>query len=127
MGLEIVPNLYERSLQYTKAVNGLNSPLMACPTRFHLGDIYDKNDATIRTILNATTVAVCFATTWSQGSPGRKLPKLSAALTHLPKQARVVVIDGLLDTADGFDYQGELRLYCPDTAPYSTAFLYLRQ
>uniref|UniRef100_A0A7S0AX05 Uncharacterized protein n=1 Tax=Minutocellus polymorphus TaxID=265543 RepID=A0A7S0AX05_9STRA len=89
-------------------------------------------------VLAATTLAVCFATTWSAGNvgtstkgctslQGRKLPKLSKALAAgLGRDARVVIIDGKLLESDGFSWQGDLKIFCPDTAPYSIARLYTK-
>ena len=75
--------------------------------------------------LRDTTLAVCFATTWSRGNQGRKLPELSHALgKNLSKDARVVIVDGRLDEQDGLNWVGDLKINCPDTAPYSIASLY---
>ena len=39
-----------------------------------------------------------------------------------------VIVDGRLDAeGDGFDWLGDLRITCPDTAPHSTAALYRRR
>ena len=59
---------------------------------------------------------------------GRELPRLSRALAALPPGARAVIVDGRLDAeGDGFDWLGDLRITCPDTAPHSTAALYRRR
>ncbi len=100
-----------------------------------LGDVHNVKSQQTLDILSETTLAVCFATTWSAGNARdgstsldrRRLPKLSAALSHVGKGARIIVIDGRLDEDDGFDWQGDLRVDCPDTAPYSTASLYVRR
>jgi len=157
-GIEIVPSLYERSIQFHKQLEDVVAceKMAACPTEFFLGDIYsvairanessDDDSSTadeearqrIRSILQQTTIAVCFATTWSHGMHNkRRLPKLSKALSQSMKSGtKIVIIDGRLmmdDTDDddddvdrSFDYRGEFRLHCPDTAPYSTARLYIR-
>jgi len=115
--------------------------------RFLLGDIHQPHDG-LQNVLKETTLAVCFATTWSAGNAhsnntddgdttkqqsstkslqGRRLPKLSKALSStrgLTSGCRVVIIDGKLDEEDGFSWQGDLRIHCPDTAPYSVATLY---
>jgi hypothetical protein len=39
---------------------------------------------------------------------------------------QVVIINGKLDGKDGFDWQGDLRMHCPDTAPYSMSTSYKR-
>ncbi|CAJ1957216.1 unnamed protein product [Cylindrotheca closterium] len=115
------------------------------PVEFHLGDIHkaaSSNNAydssTLNNILEDSTLVVCFATTWSAGNnnanaeeattkislQGRKLPLLSKALQGLPKGARVVIVDGRLDSKDGHEWQGDLKINCPDTAPWSIASLY---
>lgn len=111
----------------------------------------------MRALLADTTLAVCFATTWCQGNfrgdggggdgseeegggkaaparaaraslRGRELPRLSRALAALPPGARAVIVDGRLDAeGGGFDWLGDLRITCPDTAPHSTAALYRRR
>eukprot|EP00816_Leptocylindrus_hargravesii_P008530 CAMPEP_0196818366 /NCGR_PEP_ID=MMETSP1362-20130617/65251_1 /TAXON_ID=163516 /ORGANISM="Leptocylindrus danicus, Strain CCMP1856" /LENGTH=46 /DNA_ID= /DNA_START= /DNA_END= /DNA_ORIENTATION= len=40
--------------------------------------------------------------------------------------ARVVIIDGKLNCQDGYRWEGDLKIHCPDTAPYSIASLYER-
>jgi len=98
-----------------------------------LGDIHQP-DSQLQKILDETTIAVCFATTWSADNSvgtslqGRKLPKLSKALSRgLSSGCRVVIIDGKLDEKDDFLWRGDLRIQCPDTAPYSVATLYHKQ
>lgn len=153
-GVEIVPNLYDRSLKFQKALENIieqqqtishdeivgedvsgaetsQSTKLCKSMGFNLGNIYDPDDEVVR-IINNCTLAVCFATTWSRGVPGRKLPKLSEALGNdgkcqLQKGARVVVVDGVLDhKKDGFRYEGQFELYCPDTAPFSIPSLYTK-
>jgi hypothetical protein len=138
VGLEILPSLYERSLafqpQFQQMVDKDGIP--SCPIKFQLGNVYDvlTTDADdydrklLKDIVKQTTVAVCFATTWSRGIPGQRLDRLSKALgSAMRPDSRVVIIDGRLDCEDGFEYEGELKIYCPDTAPYSTARLYTKQ
>ena len=168
-GIEIVPGLYHRSLKHghnfqnilreedkkyksnesneeQKNKNHLSIHNMA-KFQFILGDIYKiHTDPKIQSIVSETTLAVCFATTWSAGNANidsntnidslqnlqkrtslqqRLLPELSSALSFLPKGARAVIIDGKLNPAqDGFTWHGELKIECPDTAPYSIASLY---
>ena len=107
---------------------------------FFVGNVYQANEELLST-LQDTTLAVCFATTWSQMNnidesggvkkktslDGRRLPQLSLALTALPVGARVVIVDGKLDEKDGYAWEGDLRIYCPDTAPFSIASLYVRR
>ena len=110
---------------------------------FLLGDIHQPSKH-LQDILQETTIAVCFATTWSAGNAnncsnndelrrsislqGRRLPKLSEALsTSLSSGSRVVVIDGKLSEDDGFIWQGDVKIICPDTAPHSIATLYYKQ
>ena len=143
VGLEILPSLYERSLAYKSKLdlmlqNDLSENNTFCPIEFYLGDIYHLNSAKysandqrlqkIQDILDTTTIALCFATTWSSGMPKRRLKNLSEALgASMTAKSRVVIIDGTLDSEDGFEYKGELRIFCPDTAPYSTAHLYVKK
>jgi len=151
-GLEIVPGLYERSIQFGKEFRGLisrkktfwkdesmldNDSDSIADFEFRLGDIYQTHeDALLQEIIQDTTLVICFATTWSAGNANsnngskislqkRNLPKLSSALSYLPKGARAVIVDGKLDCdKDGFRWGGDLRIECPDTAPYSVASLY---
>jgi len=151
-GVEIVPKLYDRSLEFKSQLmekifqennDGKEeiSPWKSDSfpeVSFASGNIYEsmppkgsKNNPEGFDI-SETTIAVCFATTWSKNIPGKRLDRLSRALgregtSELPIGARVVVIDGVLDHRnDGFRYDGELKLFCPDTAPYSIARLYSR-
>lgn len=163
-GVDIVPGLVERSklhsqnlkqlLHYEDDVQSPNGNTNTidvsnletlrqnqAEVEFVLGDIH-KPGSELQRMLKETTVAVCFATTWSAGNAhnnenhgngsgaktslqGRMLPKLSNALSlGLRKGCRVVIIDGKLNDEDGFEWQGDLRVQCPDTAPYSVATLY---
>ena len=164
-GVDIIPGLVERSKLHTQNLKQLlhyeddvQSPNGNANTidvsnleilrqnqaevEFVLGDIH-KPDSELQRMLKETTVAVCFATTWSAGNAhnnenhgnngsgaktslqGRMLPKLSNALSlGLRKGCRVVIIDGKLNEEDGFENKGDLRVQCPDTAPYSVATLY---
>ena len=138
MGIEIVPELFERSLKFERRLEEIVeqanredaknvSPSMSC---FELGNVYEPSNR-VSSMFSKTTLAVCFATTWSKGIPGRKLARLSEALglkgqCPLPSGARLVIIDGVLDPKDGYDFVGQFKLYCPDTAPYSMARLYIR-
>ena len=147
VGLEIVPGLVDRSKFHAKNLNKIlqesaDSDTMECllqnqsQVQFYLGDVHQSHECeTVSSILSETTLAVCFATTWSAGSAqegstslnGRKLPKLSKALSHLRKGSRIVIIDGRLDENYGFRWEGDLRVMCPDTAPFSIASLYHRE
>lgn len=147
VGLEIVPGLVDRSKFHANNLNMIlqgteNSDAMECllqnqsQVQFYCGDVHQSHESkTVSSILSETTLAVCFATTWSAGGAqegstslnGRKLPKLSKALSQLGKGARIVIIDGRLDENDGFSWQGDLKVNCPDTAPFSIASLYHRQ
>ncbi|KAL7533348.1 hypothetical protein ACHAXR_008058 [Thalassiosira sp. AJA248-18] len=166
-GVDIVPGLVDRSRVHAKNLDrimkkerlsstnklgsdmdGIGLPLGGNQAEVHflLGDIHQPS-CELQDILKGTTLAVCFATTWSAGNAhnnisdaaptkqsstslqGRKLPKLSKALSAgLSSGCRVVIIDGKLDDEnDGFSWQGDLRIQCPDTAPYSVATLYNKQ
>ena len=155
-GIELVPGLVRRSQEHLQRLRRCcilsestnadehDHPLEAARldrVSFHQGNVYDDaaEDSQLYKQLRDTTIAVCFATTWSHmnnsqenGSKaktsldGRRLPKLSKALTALPPGARVVIVDGRLDEKDGYRWEGDLRVYCPDTAPYSIASLYVR-
>ena len=146
-GVDIVPGLVERSKEHANNLHEIlhdvdtsdgesdNAFLRKNQAEMHfiLGDIHQPNNE-LRYILKETTLAVCFATTWSAGNAsgtslkGRKLPKLSKALSPgLRSGCRVVIIDGKLDEDDDFCWKGDLIVKCPDTAPYSVASLYHKQ
>ncbi len=138
-GVDIVPGLVERSITHA---NNLHQILQdkenflqqnQAEIELLLGDIHQPDDQ-LESILKETTIAVCFATTWSAENSvgtslqGRKLPKLSKALSRgLSSGCRIVIIDGKLDEEDEFTWMGDLRIQCPDTAPYSIATLYHKQ
>ncbi len=143
-GVDIVPGLVERSKEHASNLHRIlhdvdrsdddsdNALLQKNQAEMHflLGDIHQPTNE-LRDILKETTLAVCFATTWSAGNAsgtslkGRKLPKLSKALSNgLCSGCRVVIIDGKLDEEDDFCWKGDLRIQCPDTAPYSVVSLY---
>jgi len=142
-GVEILPSLYERSLEFQQKWENMKSRgiIGTCsPTELLLGDVYNP-DEDLQEILAETTLSVCFATTWSfdtikdsnssSGGPNRKvLPQLSRSLaSNMRKDARVIIIDGHLETQDPlpvFRFEGELKIQCPDTAPYSMARLYTK-
>lgn len=145
IGVEIVPGLVDRSRRHSEKLaellqreKGNDSGLRQTQAQveFLLGDVHDSRDQMMSQVLSQATVVVCFATTWCAGNTesgdktslqGRRLPKLSKALSTLKRGARVVIIDGKLDSRDGFVWQGDLRIVCPDTAPYSTATLYYKK
>ena len=144
-GLEIIPGLISRSNRnlhnFYKMMNDEDREydcIRSSEIEFLLGDVHDsKYDFTIREVLKDTTIAVCFATTWSAGNVDskakdtslqqRQLPKLSSALSLVPVGTRIVVIDGKLDCNDGYVWRGDLKIFCANTAPYSVASLYQRQ
>jgi hypothetical protein len=153
-GVEILPTLYQRSLTFqdklrqsvlastntdatagdeTVATANVGVPLCCCPTELYEGNVHAPDDQLLgHHVFSETTLAVCFATAWASGVPGRMLPELSSSLgaggaSELPINARMIVIDGRLCDKDGFRYEGELKLDCPDTAPYSLAHLYTRK
>jgi len=138
-GVDIVPGLVERSRSHHRILQDIlqdnESFLQQSQANIELllGDIHQP-DSQLQKILDETTIAVCFATTWSAENAvgtslqGRKLPKLSKALSHgLSSGCRVVIIDGKLDEEDDFQWMGDLKILCPDTAPYSVATLYHKQ
>lgn len=119
-GLEIVPDLYDRSMKFCSHFD----EEVQDRVELHCGDIYECNKTVIR-ILQDTSLAVCFATTWSVNNHKRKLPKLSKSLgKYIKTGARIVVVDGKLDESDNLSWLGDLKIRCPDTAPYSIAALY---
>ena len=135
-GVDIVPGLVERSISHADNLHRIlqdNHSFLRenqAGIELLLGDIHQPDDQ-LQNILKETTIAVCFATTWSAENSvgtslqGRKLPKLSEALSRgLTSGCRVVIIDGKLDEEDDFRWMGDLRIQCPDTAPYSVATLY---
>ena len=137
-GIEIVPDLKDRSEEFKihfsqssnafiDNTNGDGGHGYHDKIEFHCGDVYNcDHDEKLQSMISDTTIAVCFATTWSRNYKGRKLPELSSALgKYLEKGARVVMIDGKLDEEkDHFHWGGDLVIQCPDTAPYSIASLY---
>lgn len=134
-GLELVPGLVKRSKHHAERLSMLEKDMNS--VEFLLGDVHEgSTDASISIILQNTTLSVCFATTWSAGNikeakrtslQRRLLPKLSKALTHLPLGARVIMVDARLDEKDGYSWEGDLKIQCPDTAPFSIASLYRRR
>jgi hypothetical protein len=135
-GVDVVPGLVERSISHAENLHTILQndegylQRNQANTELLLGDIHHP-DCQLQNILEETTIAVCFATTWSSGNAKgkslqrRKLPKLSKALSRgLSSGCRVVIIDGKLDEQDEFHWMGDLRIQCPDTAPYSVATLY---
>jgi hypothetical protein len=138
-GVDIIPGLVERSISHTDNLHRIlqdNEDFLKgnqANVELLLGDIHQP-DSQLQNILEETTIAVCFATTWSAENSigtslqGRKLSKLSKALSNgLTSGCRVVIIDGKLDEEDEFLLKGDLRIQCPDTAPYSIATLYHKQ
>lgn len=144
-GVELIPGLVDRSRQHLESLKQIlmqESPRDSSTVpiwnriEFFSGNVHEPS-APLHHGLSDTTLAICFATTWSSMNNqacgisktslnGRRLPKLSAALTALPRGARVVIVDGKLNEDDGFQWEGDLRVNCPDTAPYSVASLYTR-
>ncbi|HHH29178.1 MAG TPA: hypothetical protein ENK57_12645 [Polyangiaceae bacterium] len=130
-GVEIVSELVGRAeanaLQLRRALH--DGPLRAAPIEFFRGDIYRATRqprSRVAGVLRDTTLALCFATTWSH-EPRRTLSELSQTLSEtMPAGARVVLVDARLVEGDGWRWEGDLRITTPDTAPYSTARLYVR-
>lgn len=132
-GLEIMPGLVARSRQNAEKL----STRLELPVEFTHGNVHHTgSDKEVASILSDSTLAVCFATTWSADNArskdktslrGRLLPKLSAALCDMPVGARIVLVDGRLDPKDGFEWGGDMKISCPDTAPFSIATLYERK
>lgn len=122
-GIELVPGLYERSLRHAQQVE------TSVPVEFHCGNIYHQTSSRMA-VLHDTTLAVCFATTWSAESlklkQGRRLPELSRACSVVPRGGRILIVDGRLSERDGYRWEGDMKIQCPDTAPYSIASLYER-
>ena len=157
-GLELLDFLYQRSMSYDEQLQDVlaaheeQEAIGICPTEFYIGDIYSvangvapsqlsisKAQEEVRRILKETTLAICFATTWTRGIPGRRLPMLAKSLISMPVGSRIVVVDGKLECDeeeeenwDGrhhdeyYKYRGQLQFQCPDTAPHSIAHLYER-
>jgi hypothetical protein len=131
-GLELVPGLLERSQVHAQQLH----EKLQVPVEFSLGDVHCESDETVASILADSTLAVCFATTWSANNVsagdktslnGRSLPKLSTALTRMPLGSRILLIDGRLSEKDGYRWEGDMKIACPDTAPFSIASLYERR
>lgn len=128
-GIEIVPHHVERARQHARRLHELltrdGGPAVA-PVAFVQGDIHAADGAPREALVDCT-LALCFATTWSHGADRRELPRLSAALAEtMPPGARVVVIDGRLLPAHGWWWEGDLTIRLPDTAPCSTASLFIK-
>lgn len=119
-GLEVVPELVARARTHAERL--LATGRKAAPIELIEGDVYGA----VEEVLRDSTLALCFATTWSDGAPRRELPRLSVALRKMPKGARAIIVDGRLIEADGWVWEGDMRIVTPDTAPYSTARLYTR-
>lgn len=125
-GIEVVPALAARATEHADRLRAwlqANPEVSAAPIELSEGDIYAE-DAALRATLRDTSLALCFATTWSH-SPRRALPELSAALRAMKEGARVVIVDARLVEV-GWRWEGDLRITPPDTAPHSTARLYTR-
>jgi len=123
-GIEVVPALAERAMDHAERLRTRlqeHPNHFAAPIELTEGDIYAGN-ATTKAALGETTLALCFATTWSR-SPRRTLPQLSATLEAMPFGARVVVVDARLE-GTGWRWEGDLKITPPDTAPYSIARMY---
>jgi len=129
-GLEVVPELVARARKHAERLGAMGRK--TAPIEMIQGDVYRTTDSfggeeatRVATLLGDSTLALCFATTWSDGAPRRELPRLSAALrTSMPLGARAIIVDGQLLETDGWYWEGDLRIVTPDTAPYSTARLY---
>ena len=126
-GIEIIPSLHDRSVEFNERMEVLEEQGIANASQRELvlGDVLHPSPRVLQ-VLEDTSLAVCFATTWSRNSPRRQLPELSRALRSMPLGSRIVVIDGFLLPEHGWDYGGEFQLYCQDTAPFSMARLYTR-
>jgi SAM-dependent methyltransferase len=133
-GIEIVPALAGRAAVHAERLGTLadteSIPIATAAIQLLEGDIYDeaataRADA-VRKALADTTLALCFATTWSD-APRRTLARLSTRLhATMPAGARVILVDARLIEQDGWRWDGDLRITTPDTAPYSTARLYTK-
>ena len=128
VGLEIVPGLVARARAHRARV--LARAPRAAPTAFVEGDVYAAagdaaEGAEVRRALEASTLGLCFATTWSLPGARRELPRLSDALGRaMRKGARVITVDARLCEEHGWRWEGELRVENADVAPHSTAQLY---
>lgn len=131
-GVEIVPRLVERSHHHHARLREWLShhPDHACaPVELLVGDVFaaPETPVAVDAVLGESTLALCFATTWADGTPRRELPQLSKALhRQMPRGGRAILIDGRLLEGDGWRWEGDLRVVTPDTAPHSTARLYTR-
>lgn len=118
-GLEIVPELFERSQHYCNQFLDIKDRV-----ELYCGDIYEC-DTKIQSLLHDSSLVICFATTWSAHNHRRELPQLSKVLgIHLKPGTRIVIVDGNLDEKDNLQWHGDLKIHCTDTAPYSIASLY---
>lgn len=132
-GVELLPGLWSRSQHHLAALRALLAPdEPIAPVELLPGDVYrceEPDAAALRHVLADTSLALCFATTWSQGAPNRELPQLSQVLgRHMAPGSRAILVDArLLPEADGWTWEGDLRITLRDTAPYSTARLYMKR
>lgn len=128
-GLEVIQPLVHRSVSHRDTLLANVPPGTPLPPiRFLEGDVHDASSGPARALVGESTLAVCFATTWSHDgqSKRRELPRLSCALTAMPAGARVIMVDGRLLKEDGWQWQGDLKISNADVAPYSTASLFER-
>ena len=130
-GIEVVPALAARAEEHLRRLEKkvAAGPLEAAPIELLQGDVYQATRgprSAVAAMVRDTTLALCFATTWSH-EPRRTLPRLSETLARvMPGGARVVLVDARLVEGDGWRWEGDLRFTPPDTAPFSTARLYVR-
>lgn len=126
-GIEVVPALALRARAHARYLRDTGHA--AATIELLEGDVYEAArapDSAIAAVLRDSTLALCFATTWSH-EPRRTLPRLSETLARvMPAHSRVVLVDARLVQADGWRWEGDLRIRPPDTAPHSTARLYVR-
>jgi len=120
-GVELIPGLVERSILhldrlreiFQKEQPDLQNRLDN--VAFLAGNIYEHDQhAALRQMVEESTFVVCFATTWSANN------NEGSSKTSLQGRGKIM-------ESDGFCWEGDLRLECPDTAPYSIASLYTKK
>ena len=86
-GIEIAPRRVQRSHRYVdrlrRWLSTHDNPPPCAPVELLQGDVYEaaaelrsESANVAAAVLADSTLAVCFATTWSQGAPRRELPRL---------------------------------------------------
>ncbi|MEO0605455.1 MAG: hypothetical protein AAF211_28750, partial [Myxococcota bacterium] len=91
-GIELVPERLARAHRHAERLRVQRPDVAIAPVTWLEGDVYTTAGPTGQALADST-LALCFATTWSRGAPRRELPRLSRALAEtMPPGARVVIV-----------------------------------